>query len=109
MKVSIGKGKTFVSAEINKLGKDFSVKILNKDGAHIGAVCIAEKGKLINSFKFPNHKEHIVFEPITKKLSKKLNAKVIVFGGVHVNNPTKKELNELIKNIKKLPEKLREE
>ncbi|MBN2126945.1 MAG: hypothetical protein JW703_00970 [Candidatus Diapherotrites archaeon] len=106
MKVSIGEKKTFVSAELNKLGNDFSVKIWNKEGAHIGAVCIAVKGKLINSVKFPHHKEHIVFEPIAKTLSKKLNAKIIVFGGVHVDNPTKKELNELIKNIKKLPEKL---
>jgi hypothetical protein len=106
LKVSLGKGKTYCSAEMQKIGKDYWIKVVNKEGPHLGCIAVFDKGKKIESIKIPKHHELTVFEPMAKKLSKKLKAKVIVFGGAHISNPTKKELNELINNLNNLTEML---
>ncbi|MFH1587741.1 MAG: hypothetical protein ABIA76_00190 [Candidatus Diapherotrites archaeon] len=99
IKVSLGKKRSYCSAELNKTGKDYWIKVVNKEGPHLGGIAVAEKGKKINSIKIKKHHELIVFEPMAKKLSKALKTKVIVFGGAHIEKPSKKELNELIKNL----------
>ena len=105
MKGFIGKQKTRIEFKLTSIGKDFYLKIWNKKKAHIGAIILCEKQK-IKLIKIKNHKEYLVFKPIAKKLSEKLNAKILVFGGIHIENPTKKELKKLIQNIKKIPEKI---
>ncbi len=105
MKKSIGKGKTRIEFELNKLGEDYVLKIWNKKGAHLGAIVSCEKEK-IKTIKFGKHKEHLVFKPMAKTLNKKLNTKIMIYGGVHLENPTKKELKKLIQNIEKIPKKI---
>jgi hypothetical protein len=98
--IQIGKEKTRACAQTQKIGTDYYIKVWGND-AHIGAVVSCENNKT-KTIRFGSHKEHIIFEPMAKKISKAFKARVIIFGGAHLTNPTKKELKQLITNLKKL-------
>ena len=48
------------------------------------------------------HYDYVVLEPIAREACKKYNTTVIVIGGIHIDNASKDEINQIVVNCKEL-------
>ncbi len=69
---------------------------------HIGGVVVMEPKSEPETIKLEGHYDHIVLEPIARAACKKYNTRVVVVGGVHVDNASKDEIEILVNNCKEL-------
>ncbi len=97
-----GRGKYKVWLHRHDIGDDIVFFLGGGERSHIGSVVIAEPGKKVQSIRFPGHFDDIVLQPIAAAACKKYKRKVVAIGGVHVDNATKKEIDVLVDNCKKL-------
>ena len=101
-----GKGKYKVWLEQKKVGKDLVYFLGGGEKPHIGSIIVCEPGKKTKIIKFQGHYDYIVLKPIAEVACKKYKTKVLVLGGVHVDNATEEEINILVKNCNALIKKL---
>jgi len=101
-----GKGKYKVWLEQKKIGKNLVYFLGGGEKPHIGSIIVCENGKKTKIIKFQNHYDYIVLKPIAEAAFKKYKTKVLVLGGVHVDNATEEEINILVKNCNALIKKL---
>ncbi|UCE39497.1 MAG: hypothetical protein JSW00_09850 [Thermoplasmata archaeon] len=97
-----GKYKVWLKKEI--LSGELLFILGGGERPHIGGVVVMEPGKEPETIKLEGHYDHIVLEPIAKKACEKYNTKVVVVGGVHVDEASKDEIDILVKNCKELAE-----
>jgi hypothetical protein len=91
-----GRGKYKVWLQRYDIGEDIVFFLGGGERSHIGGVVIAEPGKKIKP----------ILAPIAHAACVKYKKKVVAVGGVHVDNATKKEINTLVENCKKLVKKI---
>lgn len=102
----------FYSNEITVLGRGIrinlydtgaGINILIEGGekGHIGAVAVAESGALIESIVFPSHKEGVVCEQWAKRVSSVVCGPVVVEAGIHYDNITKDQIQEVLEALDK--------
>jgi hypothetical protein len=48
------------------------------------------------------HKDHIVLQPLAEAACEKYETTVIAVGGIHINNASKEDIDQIIKNCKEL-------
>ncbi len=94
-KLNSGSGRTALSYNIELWGEDISVHI-DGGASHVGSVSIAEGG-FIETISFEGHKEGFLTEPLAKKLAAEFSCRVVVTGGVHLDDITKEEINVILK------------
>ena len=82
-------------------GAGISILIEGGERGHIGAVAIALSGRLIESIVFPSHKENVICEQWAAKLSSVYNGPVVVEAGVHYDNITKEQIQEILEVLDK--------
>ncbi len=104
--ITCGDGKYKVFIEKIELGEDLIFVLGGGEQSHVGAVVICEPGKSSQSIKFEKHYDYVVLEPIAEAACKKYNKRIIVLGGIHIDNATKKEIDIIVKNCEKLKEKI---
>jgi hypothetical protein len=78
-----------------KIGKDFCI-ILTGGDAHIGAVTVGFDGHTLETIQIPRHKEHLLTIELGKMIQKKLYNNFVICCGIHLDNITGTELNEVL-------------
>ncbi|MBE3135788.1 MAG: hypothetical protein IMZ43_00080 [Thermoplasmata archaeon] len=104
--ITSGKGKYKVWLKREKIGDDLVFFLGGGERSHIGGVVIAEPGKKVKAIRLTGHYDDIVLKPIAEAACKKYKTKVVAVGGVHVEHATKKEIDLLVGNCKKLVERI---
>lgn len=90
----IGEGRTTLRYEIQRRGRDISVHI-DGGASHLGSVSMAE-GEALQTLSFPGHEESRLTEPLAKKLAAVFPCRIIVSGGVHLDDITKEEIRRIL-------------
>ena len=91
-----------VFLEKMELGQDIIYVLGGGERSHIGGIVVCEPGKKAIDICLEGHYDDIVLKPIAEEASKKYKTKVVVVGGVHVDNASKEEIEILVRNCKEL-------
>ncbi len=97
-----GTGRTKVSLSAHHMGNDLVVFIYNSN-AHIGAVAVGEydhqeKRASTSVITRLGHKDDAIAQKAAHSISKSTKKPVCVIAGVHLDNITEQEINELLEN-----------
>ncbi|MGI6072559.1 MAG: hypothetical protein ACOX75_06060 [Lachnospiraceae bacterium] len=85
------------------------VIIAGGDRGHIGAVSVAESGTLLMSVQLPEHREQVVSDKWAKALSLQYNVPVAVSCGVHFDDVSREQINQIVDVLDGLLEKILKE
>ena len=117
-KFSYGAPPYRVNAEVMLIGEDLLVILHGGDKPHIGSIAVALprpslKNKKHTSatssvYNFLGHKDDVVARKVAETLSAKLNKKVVVTTGIHVERITDEGIAQLIDNSDKLTKRIYE-
>ncbi len=96
--------KIVLNIEAEDIGDDLLV-ILTGGKAHIGAVSLATYDKdsekaVVSSMSIPGHKEEEIAANGASYLSEKLKRNVLMSVGIHVDNPTERDLEDILRGCK---------
>lgn len=97
-----GRGKYKVWLLKHHIGDDLVFFLGGGERSHIGGVVIAEPNKKVQAIRLSGHYDDLVLTPIAEAACKKYQTKVVAVGGVHVDNATQEEIDQLVENCKKL-------
>ena len=100
--ITSGKGKHKVWIKNFKIGNDRIFILGGGEKSHIGGVVICEPEKDIKVVKLESHYDYVVLKLIAEKIYKNYNTNVIVIGGIHIDNATKKDIEIIIDNCRRL-------
>lgn len=101
-----GEGRIGVIFREARIGEDIIIFLEGGEKPHLGSVVLAEPGRDAVKINRGKHKEWIVAEPIAKSLSEIREKPVLCIAGIHSDNATGEEINEIIENCKKIEEEL---
>lgn len=104
--ITSGRGKYKVWIERHNIGDDIVFFLGGGQHSHIGSVIVAEPGKKVKSIRLLGHYDDLVLRPLAKIACKKYQTKVVLIGGVHVDNATENEIDLLVKNCKRMGKKI---
>jgi hypothetical protein len=99
-----GEGRARVSVTVNSMGSDLVVRIYNQD-AHIGAVAVGDydyehQRASVSVITRLGHKDDALAREAAYLLSKSLRRPVCVIAGVHLDNITAEEIDEILAHTK---------
>ena len=99
-----GKGRATVNVAVDSLGSDLVVRIYNKN-AHIGAVAMADydhehERASVSVITRLGHKDDALAGEAAYLLSKSIRRPVCVIAGVHLDNITGEEIDEILANTR---------
>ena len=99
-----GKGRATVNVAVDSLGSDLVVRIYNQN-AHIGAVAIADydyehERASVSVITRLGHKDDALAREAAYLLSKSIRRPVCVIAGVHLDNITGEEIDEILANTR---------
>ena len=93
------------------IGDDLLVAFEGGDKHHIGSCSFRnfESSQLLNKWITKGtHKDYYVSEIIAEKLSSVFTNSLIIVGGIHVDNITQEQIDEVLENAHELAEKMKE-
>ncbi len=104
-----GKGRTKLNLRADYLGSDLVVYIYNKN-AHIGAAAVGEyddehERASVSVITRLGHKDDAIAQKAAWLISKSLKKPACVIAGVHLDNITLNEIDQLLKNAETAVEK----
>jgi hypothetical protein len=99
-----GKGRTRVNVTADSMGSDLVVRIYNQN-AHIGAVAIGDyddehERASVSVITRLGHKDDALAREAAYLLGKSIRRPVCVIAGVHLDNITREEIDEILANTK---------
>ena len=99
-----GEGRASVNVAVSSMGSDLVVRIFNQD-AHIGAVAIGDydyehKRTYVSVVTRLGHKDDALAREAAYMLSKSIKKPVCVIAGVHLDDITKEEIDNILSNTK---------
>ena len=102
--LTMGKGRATVNVAVDSLGSDLVVRIYNKN-AHIGAVAMADydhehERASVSVITRLGHKDDALAVEAAYLLSKSIRRPVCVIAGVHLDNITGEEIDEILANTR---------
>jgi hypothetical protein len=100
--ITAGSGKYKVWLKEEMLSQERLYILGGGERSHIGGIVLMEPNSDPETMKLEGHYDHIVLERIARAACEKYNTKVVVVGGVHVDNATKDEIEILVNNCKEL-------
>ena len=105
-----GAGRTRVSLELKPIGEDLVVYFFNEQG-HLGAAAVAEFSHEENRASTsvitrPGHKDDVVAASAARKLCKVLQRPVCAIAGIHLDEITSEEIDQILRNCDKLTDRL---
>ncbi|MFW9794086.1 MAG: hypothetical protein ACFFEE_07290 [Candidatus Thorarchaeota archaeon] len=104
-------GKHTIFLDIKEIGKDLLVAIYGGDEHHIGGAAVAYPTQShyrdattvsVSTITLPGHKDYVVANTSAEKMCKALEIPVIVTVGIHYDNATKKDIDEIISVVETL-------
>ena len=96
----IGDNETRLHLKINQINDDLDVTITG-GVEHIGCVGVVSSNSY-NIVRLANHCEDEIVLPIVKKLSKNSDKTIVIKAGIHIDNITKKQIDEILQNNEKI-------
>ena len=87
---TVGYGRTALHYWVELRGTDIYVHI-DGGASHLGSVSMAEKD-FLQTTSFSGHEEHQLTEPVAKRLAAVFSCRVVVSGGVHLDDIEKEEI-----------------
>ena len=95
-----GNGKYKIWLKKQKIGDDLIYFLGGGEKPHIGGIVVCQPEKKTKVVKLKGHYDHIVLKPIAEFACKKYKTRVIVVGGIHVENASKNEIKILQDNCR---------
>jgi hypothetical protein len=101
-----GPHKIFLDSTV--IGNDFLVSVYGGDEHHIGGVAVAYPTKShyrdrsvinVNTINLPGHKDYLLANTTAEKICKALSKPTIVTVGIHIDNASAVELDEVIDSV----------
>ncbi len=98
-------GRHTIYLESKKIGNDLLVAIYGGDAHHIGGVAIAYPSEShyrkattvsVSTLTLPGHKDYIVANTAAEKICKVLEVPTVVTVGIHYDNASSKDIEEII-------------
>ena len=83
-------------------GRDYVISVKGGSLAHVGAVSICIPGSNASVITAPGHKDDILALDLATILCSSLNATVAVTVGIHYDNLTKSQINDIIEIVTSL-------
>ena len=83
-------------AEVTKLDEGWDVSIFGGCKTHVGAVTLAEPNGTVQTLERSGHKDSFVSAHWAERLAAHLNSPVCVRCGIHYDDATKEQLEEII-------------
>jgi hypothetical protein len=108
-------GKHTIYLEVKEIGKDLLISIHGGDEHHIGGVSVAyvtpshyrdASTVSLSSLTFPGHKDYIVSNSSAEKICKRLERSTVVTVGIHYDNASKSDIDEIIQAVDSLVDEL---
>ena len=101
-----GEGRTRVSMSVNRIGEDLIVCLFNEAG-HIGAAAVAdysekENRASVSVITLSGHMEDALASDAARRLCEAGRRPVCVIAGIHLDDITKEEITEIVRNCEKL-------
>ena len=97
-----GEGKYKVWIKKCNIGDDRVFMLGGGEKSHIGGVVICEPDKKTNIIRLDNHYDYVVLKLIAEEASKKYNTKVVVTGGIHIDNATEEDIDKIVENCRRI-------
>jgi hypothetical protein len=99
-----GEGRARINVTVNSMGSDLVVRICNQD-AHIGAVAVGEYDyehdrASVSAITKLGHKDDVLAREAAYLLSKSIRRPVCVIAGVHLDNITREEIDDILANTR---------
>ncbi len=105
MKFEKKAGRHTIFLDVKEIGKDFLIAIYGGDAHHIGGAAVAYPTQShyrdattvsVSTITLPGHKDYVVANTAAEKICKALNTPTIVTVGIHYDNATKEDIDEII-------------
>lgn len=100
--------KTFVSYRLEQLGHDWLLFITGGE-SHIGSVACSEKNRTseeVCQITLGKHKEDTIVRNAILRLKYLLKGEILVVGGIHYDNLSRKQIQQIEKNCENLLKRL---
>ncbi|MFX1559713.1 MAG: hypothetical protein ACFFBL_03935 [Promethearchaeota archaeon] len=106
-------GRHTIYLDTKEIGNDLLIAIYGGDEHHIGGVATAYPTEShyrdattvsVNTLTLPGHKDYVVANTAAERICKALGVPTIVTVGIHYDNATGKEIEEIISVVNKLVE-----
>lgn len=101
-------GRHSIFLEAKDIGKDLLITIYGGDEHHLGGVSVAYETRShyrdastvsVSTLTFPGHKDYIVANSASEQICKALQRSVIVTTGIHYENATKSDIDDILKAV----------
>jgi hypothetical protein len=107
--LTVGEGRTQVNLRAPYMGEELVIFVYNEN-AHVGAIAVGEydpKEKRASTSVITRlgHKDDIVAQKAAYSISKSTKKPVCVIAGIHVDNITDMEINQILQNTNALVSK----
>ena len=108
-------GRHTIFLDAKEIGKDLLIAIYGGDEHHIGGVATAYPTEShyrdaitvsVSTLTLPGHKDYVVANTAAEKICKALEVPTIVTVGIHYDNATGKEIEEIISVVNILVDKI---
>lgn len=104
-RIITGEGRTAVTLEATPLGTDIIIRIFNEN-AHLGAVAVGEYDTVharasVSVHTRMGHKDDVIAQKAAYNISKSLRQPVCVIAGVHIDDITPPEIDQVLVNAEK--------
>ena len=86
---------------LHNTGQGINVLIEGGDQGHIGAVAVCAPGMETKVITFPGHREDMICRSWASVLAARYNAPIVVEAGIHFNQITKEEIQEVLRILEK--------
>ena len=91
-----------IRCQLTKLDDGLHVLLTGGCRSHIGAISTAGPGEETKTQVFPGHKDQFVSEPWAAALAEKTGRRTCVVCGIHYDNATKAQIEEILRCTQRL-------
>lgn len=108
-------GRHTIYLDAKEIGNDLLIAIYGGDEHHIGGVAAAYPAEShyrdattvsVSTLTLPGHKDYVVANTAAEKICRALEVPTIVTVGIHYDNATRKEIEEIISVVNLLVDKI---
>jgi hypothetical protein len=101
-------GRHSIFLDAKDIGKDLLITIYGGDEHHLGGVAVAYETRShyrdastvsVSTLTFPGHKDYLVANSVAEQICKTLQRSVVVTTGIHYENATKDEIENILKAV----------
>ena len=104
-------GRHTIFLDVKEIGNDLLIAIYGGDAHHIGGAAVAYPTPShyrdattvsVSTMTLPGHKDYVVANTAAEKICKALETPTIVTVGIHYDNATKNDIEEIISVVDSL-------